>query len=49
VSDMIAETELTSPISGYIVKSLVSIGDIVRPGQPIYAVYDPKYCIMCSI
>jgi len=45
---MIAETELTSPISGYIVKKFVSIGDIVRPGQPIYAVYNPK-SVMCSI
>jgi membrane fusion protein (multidrug efflux system) len=49
VSDMIAETELTSPISGYIVKKFVSVGDIVRPGQPIYAVYDPKSVYVLDI
>lgn len=42
LQDMLTETELRSPITGYIVKKFVSIGDVVRAGQPVYAVYDPN-------
>jgi membrane fusion protein (multidrug efflux system) len=49
ISDMVSETELTSPISGYVVKKFVSLGDVIRPGQPIYAVYDPKSVYVLDI
>lgn len=40
--NMLEETLLRSPIDGYVVKRYVSIGEVVRPGQYIYAVYDPR-------
>jgi len=35
-------TKLLSPISGVIVKKFRSMGDVVSPGQPVFAVVDPK-------
>lgn len=49
VADMISETELLSPISGYIVKKFVSLGDVVKPGQPIYAIYNPNSIYILDI
>ncbi len=49
LGDMISETTLLSPISGYIVKKFVSVGDIVKPGQPIYAAYDPSSVYVLDI
>jgi membrane fusion protein (multidrug efflux system) len=42
LENMLSETVLRSPIDGYVVKRFVSIGEVVRPGQFIYAVYDPQ-------
>lgn len=42
LENMIGETLLRSPIDGYVVKRFVSEGDVVREGQYVYAVYDPK-------
>ena len=39
---MIEETVLRSPVDGYVVKRYVDIGEVVRQGQYIYAVYDPE-------
>lgn len=35
-------TKLTSPIDGIIAKKFHSIGDVVGPGEPIYAIVDPE-------
>ena len=40
--NLIEETTLRSPIEGYVVKRYVSEGEVVRQGQFVYAVYDPK-------
>ncbi|WP_457599957.1 HlyD family secretion protein [Hydrogenivirga sp.] len=42
VLNMIEETTLRSPVSGYVVKRFVSEGEVVRQGQFVYAVYDPE-------
>lgn len=34
-------TKLISPIDGVIAKKFRSVGDVVRPGEPIYAIVDP--------
>jgi len=39
---MIEETVLRSPIDGFVVKRYVDLGEVVRQGQYIYAVYDPE-------
>ncbi len=49
VADRISETELISPINGYIVKKFVSLGDVVKPGQPIYAEYNPNSVYILDI
>ncbi len=38
---MIEETALRSPVSGYVVKRYVDVGENVRQGQYVYAIYDP--------
>lgn len=35
------ETQLRSPISGQIAKKFRSVGDVVSPGEPLYAIVDP--------
>jgi len=42
LENMLSETVLRSPIDGYVVKRYVSVGEVVRQGQAVYAVYDPK-------
>ena len=42
LENLLEETVLRSPIGGYVVKRYVSLGEVVRPGQYVYAVYDPK-------
>ncbi len=42
LQNLIHETVLRSPVDGYVVKRFVSRGEVVRPGQSIYAVYDPE-------
>ncbi|MDQ7038419.1 MAG: HlyD family efflux transporter periplasmic adaptor subunit [Aquificota bacterium] len=42
LENMLEETVLRSPVDGYVVKRYVSLGEVVRPGQFVYAVYDPK-------
>ncbi len=42
LENMLGETVLRSPVNGYVVKRYVSLGEVVRPGQFIYAVYDPE-------
>ncbi len=42
VKNLISETLLRSPIDGYVVKRYVSTGEVVRQGQSVYAIYDPK-------
>ena len=34
--------ELTSPINGRVAKKYRSVGDVVNPGMPVYALIDPK-------
>jgi len=40
--NMLEETVLRSPIDGYILKKYVSVGEVVRQGQFIYALYNPE-------
>ncbi len=40
--NMIDETVLRSPIDGYVLKRYVSVGEVVRQGQFIYALYNPE-------
>ncbi len=40
--NLVEETTLRSPLEGYVVKRYVSEGEVVRQGQFVYAVYDPK-------
>ncbi len=40
--NLIDEATLRSPIEGYVVKRYVSRGEVVRPGQFVYALYDPR-------
>ena len=40
--NLVEETTLKSPVDGYVVKRYVSVGEVVRPGQFVYAVYDPE-------
>jgi len=35
-------TKLESPVSGIIAKKFRSVGDVVSPGQPVFAIVDPK-------
>ncbi|NPB07030.1 MAG: HlyD family secretion protein, partial [Aquificae bacterium] len=39
---LISYAELRSPIDGFVVKKFVKEGELVRPGQFVYAVYDPS-------
>ncbi len=39
---LLEETILRSPVDGFVVKRFVSEGEVVRQGQFIYAVYDPR-------
>ncbi len=39
---MIEETVLRSPVDGYVVKRYVDVGENVRQGQYVYAIYDPS-------
>ncbi len=40
--NMIEETILKSPVEGYVLKRFVSVGEVIRQGQFVYALYDPK-------
>lgn len=42
LENLISETVLRSPIDGYVAKRFVSEGEVVRAGQFVYAVYDPR-------
>ncbi len=42
LQNLLEETFLRSPIDGFVVKRFVAEGEVVRQGQFIYAVYDPK-------
>jgi membrane fusion protein (multidrug efflux system) len=42
LKNLLEETVLRSPVDGYVVKRYVSLGEVVRPGQYVYAVYDPE-------
>lgn len=42
LENLLSETVLRSPIEGYVVKRYVSVGEVVRQGQAVYAVYDPR-------
>lgn len=42
VENLLKETTLRSPVEGYVVKRYVSRGEVVRPGQYVYAVYNPE-------
>ncbi len=42
LQNMLEETVLRSPIDGYILKRYVSVGEVVRQGQFIYALYNPE-------
>jgi len=42
LENLLSETVLKSPINGYVVKRYASVGEVVRQGQAVYAVYDPK-------
>ncbi len=39
---LLANTKLISPLSGYIAKKFRSEGDVVSPGEPVYALVDPE-------
>ncbi len=39
---LLAKTLLRSPVEGVVAKRYVKEGEVVRPGQFIYALYDPK-------
>lgn len=38
----LAQTRITSPMSGIVAKKFLNEGDFVSPGTPIYAIYDPN-------
>ena len=38
----LAQTRITSPITGVVAKKFLNKGDFVSPGTPIYAIYDPN-------
>ncbi len=42
ITRMVEETVLKSPIDGYVVKRFVDVGEVVRQGQYIYALYNPE-------
>ncbi|WP_456434354.1 HlyD family secretion protein [Thermosulfuriphilus sp.] len=42
VRRLVAYCQLKSPISGRIAKKYRSLGDVVRPGAPVYALVDPS-------
>ena len=42
LQNMLEETVLRSPIDGYILKRYVSVGEVVRQGQFVYALYNPE-------
>ncbi len=42
IENLVEETVLRSPIKGFVVKRYVSVGEVVRQGQFVYAVYDPE-------
>ena len=42
LQNLLAETILKSPVDGYVVKRFVTEGEVVRQGQFIYALYDPR-------
>ncbi len=42
LENLLEETVLRSPISGYVAKKYVNVGEVVRQGQYIYALYNPE-------
>ncbi len=42
LQNMLEETVLRSPIDGYVLKRYVSVGEVVRQGQFVYALYNPE-------
>ncbi|MEO2065057.1 MAG: HlyD family efflux transporter periplasmic adaptor subunit, partial [Desulfurobacteriaceae bacterium] len=40
--ELLRNTQVVSPVNGYVAKKWKEIGDFVSPGLPVYSIYDPK-------
>ncbi len=49
VSTNLSYTEIRAPFSGYVVKKLVDVGDIARPGYPLVIMEKPPYKVEVSL